>query len=94
MAVDRIGKIHHGEFVVNGKRVGYATASGPRPYQEDELVVLPLPPAFFDGIFVGVFDGHGGGYAAQTAASQLRDYIVETEAFTTGNYLQALEEGF
>ena len=52
---------------------GWAEANGPRPTQEDTVVVMPdLAPG---ADLYCVFDGHGGGEAASMAAHAMPELL-------------------
>lgn len=44
--------------------------------------------------FFGVFDGHGGDKVALFAGANIHDIIAKQDTFKTGNYEQALKDGF
>ncbi len=44
--------------------------------------------------FFGVFDGHGGDKVALLAGDNIHNIIAKQETFKTGNYEQALKDGF
>ncbi|KAL1869988.1 hypothetical protein VTK73DRAFT_2858 [Phialemonium thermophilum] len=44
--------------------------------------------------FFGVYDGHGGSTVAQFAGDNIHNIITKQEAFKSGNYEQALKDGF
>lgn len=44
--------------------------------------------------FFGVFDGHGGDKVALFAGDNIHNIIAKQDTFKTGNYEQALKDGF
>lgn len=44
--------------------------------------------------FYAIFDGHGGRISAELCEHHLLDYVLGTEAFKKGEYVEALKEGF
>ena len=59
---------------INGLRVCSDATQGMRKYMEDEISVCMQPKpksADADTAFLGVFDGHGGGEAANYAKQHL-----------------------
>lgn len=44
--------------------------------------------------FFGVFDGHGGSKVALFAGEHIHDIITKQDTFKSGNYEQALKDGF
>jgi protein phosphatase PTC2/3 len=44
--------------------------------------------------FFAVFDGHGGDKVAQFAGEKMHTIISQQDAFKTGDYTQALKDGF
>jgi serine/threonine protein phosphatase PrpC len=44
--------------------------------------------------FFGVFDGHGGSNVALFAGENIHHIVAKQDTFKTGNYEQALKDGF
>ncbi len=44
--------------------------------------------------FFGVYDGHGGGRVAQYTGENLHNIVAKQDAFSQGNFEQALKDGF
>lgn len=44
--------------------------------------------------FFGVFDGHGGDKVALFTGENIHNIIAKQDTFKTGNYEQALKDGF
>jgi protein phosphatase PTC2/3 len=44
--------------------------------------------------FFGVFDGHGGDRVALFAGENIHNIIAKQDTFKSGNYEQALKDGF
>ena len=44
--------------------------------------------------FFGVYDGHGGDKVALFAGANIHDIVAKQDTFKTGNYEQALKDGF
>ena len=44
--------------------------------------------------FFGVFDGHGGSNVALFAGDNIHHIVAKQDTFKTGNYEQALKDGF
>jgi serine/threonine protein phosphatase PrpC len=54
-------------------KISTATAKGARYYQEDRSFVLPTEK----GMYLGVFDGHGGSECAEYCANRMPDILAE-----------------
>jgi len=58
------------------------------------VLSLPTQEAGKKISFFGVYDGHGGDSVAHFTGLNLHNFIAKEEAFTQGNYEQALKNGF
>lgn len=59
--------------------------------QEGEVKAAPLEHRVS---FFGVYDGHGGERIAAYSGDNVHKIIVTQESFKTGDYAQALKDGF
>ncbi len=71
-------------------KVGRASDRGGCPHMEDETYV-EITPGY---AFSCVYDGHGGGLAAEFCREQLHLNVLASEAFARADIAQALAQGF
>eukprot|EP00612_Vaucheria_litorea_P001972 CAMPEP_0171455598 /NCGR_PEP_ID=MMETSP0945-20130129/2428_1 /TAXON_ID=109269 /ORGANISM="Vaucheria litorea, Strain CCMP2940" /LENGTH=320 /DNA_ID=CAMNT_0011980869 /DNA_START=257 /DNA_END=1219 /DNA_ORIENTATION=+ len=67
---------------------------GWRKSQEDMAVVFNELAGANEALLCGVFDGHSGGNSSSYAAKNIFPSVVQTEAWKSENYEEALIEGF
>jgi len=68
---------------------------GRRPTMEDKTVICTVPDgAGVNAQFVGVYDGHGGQYAAEFVADTLHMNLQEGKPWKRGDAKAALHEAF
>ncbi|OLL25221.1 Protein phosphatase 2C 3 [Neolecta irregularis DAH-3] len=76
---------------------GLSDMQGWRISMEDAhatILSLPTQEAGKKNSFFGVYDGHGGNSVAHFTGLNLHAFIAKQEAFTQGNYEQALKYAF
>jgi len=77
-------------------KVGCYSQTGIAHKNEDRFLVINNLREENENLFsfVGVYDGHGGGFTVDLVKGNLHEEIVRTKAFSEGLFKEAIAEGF